>query len=336
MNTNVDDKVLDRVRKLLNLSRDGGASEAEAALAAEHAERLMREHGISVALAEMRGEQGEARVREDDLDLAAHEKWMPQLMVTLAETCFCSVRLMTKSGGRTHGAGFEIIGRASAVATCRVTYEYLVQTVNRLARERSWDKEVRYFKRGVAERVAERLEAKHREEMEKQLREAERQREYYAAHPTSNALVVVLEDYAQKEQDLNCDMRNGWEPGTTARKREDRAKADEQASRQRAERIAKYVAELGVSREVADYMASGFSQQRAEELVNPPPETDKQRERRLERERRARQRLHRSWEKEDRKRDSASWQAGRRAGDDVSLDRQVEEQTTKHRRIGHE
>lgn len=43
------DKISDRIRKLLTLARDGGATEAEAARAMELATRLMLEHGISEA-----------------------------------------------------------------------------------------------------------------------------------------------------------------------------------------------------------------------------------------------------------------------------------------------
>src|SRR5215471_16998834 len=55
----VDPKVLERIAKLLNITEERGATEAEALNAAERAKRMMDDHGLSTAQVEAAGGVGE-------------------------------------------------------------------------------------------------------------------------------------------------------------------------------------------------------------------------------------------------------------------------------------
>lgn len=51
----VDPKIVGRIHKLMALARNGAATEAEAELALEHAQRMMQEYNLSIAEIEASG-----------------------------------------------------------------------------------------------------------------------------------------------------------------------------------------------------------------------------------------------------------------------------------------
>jgi len=334
--TAIDPRVIQRVRKLLALAADGGATEAEAQLAAEKAREIMAENGLSTATVEASGGAGEARL-DTRMSGLAGQWYQPPLMEAVCKACFVHVDRTYKNdrAGRTLGDGYRMIGRESGIATAQVLFEYLCQTIERMARETTGLSKPKWFRRGMSERLIERINARHEQALAEQARAA-REQNVRAQHPgsasTSNALVVVLEDYVQKEHDLNEDMRRGWPAGTTAANR-----AKEQAemaawsveyerkSRERRAATEKLVVELGVLWEVAAYMVAGFTREHAEELAAPPkPETEAQRRKREAKEERERQRSSRR--NEEHKRLSPEWRAGRVAAESVGLDPQIKNQ----------
>lgn len=346
----IDKKVLDRVRKLLALAADGGATEAEAQLASERARQIMAENGITNATIEMAGGQGEARTKNEAAGFVA-KPWMRKIMRALAKQAFVEVDY--ESGGmrwddeagqrKKFLGGWELWGRESAVATVRLMHEYLVRTVHRVARERGTPTD-EVFKEAMAGRIAERIEERHEQAMAQQAREA-REKNAAAAHPasasTGNALVVVLEDYAQKERDLNNDLRNGWAPGTSAEKRRVRELEVARAQAERDERLAERARQReawlneGIDSEVVEFMMDGFTRDRAEALVaeSKTPEAQRKREREEARRRREdeawSQRWQRRLEREAAKMSSPSYREGRRAGEHVGLDAQVNHKETR-------
>jgi hypothetical protein len=328
-------KIVERVRKLLALAEDGGATEAEAQLAAEKARELMAEHGLSTATVEAHGGQGEARAKVE-LQGKADKWWQPPLMEAICETCFVFVERKYRNdrAGRTLGAGYRMIGRESGVATAQVLFDYLCATVERATREHTVKLEKpKWFQRAMSERLQERIKERHEQAMQQQAKQA-RQANAAARHPASagTALVVVLEDYAQKERDLNEDARRGKQPGTTAREREEYEHRQLQRQQAYQQRHAEALA-MGLTEDEAYYYAAGYSVERAKELATPvtekKEETEAQRRKREEADERYRERYYRQRRFEENKRSSASWRAGREAGEKVGLDPQVGGSGTK-------
>lgn len=328
MQTTVDKKVLDRVRKLLALSVDGGATEGEASTAAEMARKIMADNGISNATIEASGGQGEGRTKDESRGRTG-KRWMRDIMEALCRQSF--VTADWHAGWRGKPGRWELWGRESAVITVKLMHEYLVRTVDRVARERgSATDEV--FKEAMGDRIAERIERRHAEEMNRQKRES--QAANSTASPGSNALVVVLEDYAQKERDLNTDLRDGLEPGETARRRLQRELEYQQRTAERENKRNALLAE-GLAELVVDLIMEGFTPERAHALADEyetPEYQEKARRQRAARENESKkwdEKWRRDQEKLAARRNSPSYRAGRSAGDSVGLDQQVDQRETK-------
>lgn len=343
MTAPVSNIVIDRIRKLMALTAERGATEAEATLASEHVQRLLSEHNLSMAIVEMDGGDtgtGGKRTREGVSHRQVY-KWQRELMVQLAELNFCKplIRFQSRGWGKPDVFnGYDLIGRADNVTTTKVMFEYLLQTIERLAREEVKDSSqffTRYahsFKEGCSDRIIARLQEQQRrivEEQERRVRE-EKARSSHPAAATYNALVVTITNVAQNENDLNNDVFNGWKSGTTAARRAkyeaERAQREEEGERLRAERRAAALTDdPNTPADVLRYMEMGFSRERAEEICKPAkPETEAQRRKREEREKRAYWRDRERTQRADKRLDGVGYRRGYDAGKDVSLNRQVD------------
>lgn len=335
----VDTKIVERVRKLLALSASGsGATENEASTAAAMAAALMEEHGLEMARVVAAGGEGESR-EDDTRSGGAFHYYQEELMGYVAESCFCYVETTwtTNAKGDRVRDGFRLIGRKSAVASARVLHDYLDKTIMRLSKEAK-PEVPKWFRRGMAERIGERLRDRHRETLRRQEAEAEAERERQrvrATHPgsapTGTALVVTLQDYQRDEEELNTDVRLGRAPGTTRKRREEaEAKAAETERRIGALQaeghsfnVAYWMVVSGNTLEEAQTReASVAARQAAQE--ESAPETEAQRARRLAREERRDERQREEWRREQRKRSSSSWRTGRQVAENVGLDKQVD------------
>ena len=58
MTAQIDRKTLDKIRKLMNLAKDGGATEGEASVAMEKAREIMATNNLSMAQLEASGKSG--------------------------------------------------------------------------------------------------------------------------------------------------------------------------------------------------------------------------------------------------------------------------------------
>lgn len=349
VNQTIDRKVIDRVKKLLALANDAGATEAEAALAGERARAIMAENGITNATIEASGGKGESRTKGTSSGYV-NKHWQREIMRALAKQSFVvadwrpgGVSVDWETGKRIKdNGGWDLFGRESAVVTVKLMYDYLVKTVHRSVREYSHAAD-EVYKEGMGTRIAERLAERHERALAEQAREA-REAKARQSHPgsaTANALVVVLTDYAQQELDLNNDMRMEWEPGTTARKRAEREAEQARLIAERDQRIKERQEERerlrseGIRDEVIELMLDGFSRERAEAMVAEDETPEAQRKKAKEAERSAkeeekwRERQNKRYEKWAEKQSSPSYRAGRRAGNDVGLDGQVGQSETK-------
>lgn len=375
----IDPKLVARIQKMLALSRDGGATEGEAQNAADMAARLMRDNNLSMATIEAAGgeaQEGSKRTKQASQGRAQYE-FQQQLMVACAEVNFCVVLLRQTSKydkwGDYKGArisGFSIIGREANVIATQQLFDYLMSTTERLAFEFvGSDNRMRLsrravsFKEGCAGRLGQRLRTRHEEALAEQAREA---RECNAAsqHPAAGggtALVVVMEDFAQGEEDRNTDFRLGRPEGTTAHKRLMSTKKAELDSavthalgahkgvtdRELLSALAQSAAEaqianLGLDKddeEVARILSQAVRWNvdahvaEAEGAAKWASMTDKQRQAAEEK---AQRESDRYWQRYQRqqdakweRRDHGAYSAGSAAGDRVGLDKQVQHGTSQ-------
>lgn len=350
-----DPGVIARIRKLMALTVQRGASEAEAEIATGHVQRLLAEHNLSMAAVEASGgSSGEhGRRTKETFSRRQVYKWQRDLMTAVAELNFCVAfpRWESRTGGPDIFDGYDLIGRIDNVATCRLMFDYLLHSIERLAREyvnndptQFFTRTAHSFKEGCSTRLTERLFDKHREIVEEQERKA-REEQAAARHPaaaSSNLPAIILKDIVQSEKDLNEDLRRGLEPGTTARRRQEQ---EEKSERQRLERERRFneALAMGHDQNIAYFYSHGWDIERAIELArvddnNEPakPETEAQRKRRIESEKRAGQRYEerqrRRKEREHRRLDRIAFCRGQEAGETVSLHRQVD--GTKRNKLG--
>lgn len=227
-NQSIDPKVLARLKKMLHLASHGSANEGEANNAAEIAQKIMLENNISMAMVDGHSDAPEGAARKKVKDEGnAKFAFQRELMAACAEVNFVFQEANYDYSGRYPKAtGYTLIGRESNVAATKVLFEYLFQTVDRLAEEFTGNASLissiagNSFREGCAARIGERLRERHRAQLAEQAREA-RERNAAARHPASNstALAVVMTDYAQDERDSNEDLRLGKPAGYTAHRR---------------------------------------------------------------------------------------------------------------------
>jgi hypothetical protein len=142
------EKLVDRIRKLLALAGNN-PSEAEAGAAMERAAALMAEHNLTLAEVETLGTENE-RIEERYQGKRARQTWARSIWGAVARLNLCLYYYQTPSteshlervaGGKTRWVGphtgdlHQLIGTRANVVSTQVMAQYLVDTVERLARE---------------------------------------------------------------------------------------------------------------------------------------------------------------------------------------------------------
>lgn len=341
--TDLNPKIIERIQKLLALANDGGATEAEAELAMAKALEMMLAHNLSIATIEASGGAKEGRAKERNSQNLMYP-WKRSLLESIAKVNFCHVSLLAKRtrSGQSIGAGYELIGRESNIVATKNMFSYLLDTIERLiVAEVGTSPQERFtrwshsFRLGCSDRLQSRLLLRHEEQLIAQMKAA-KEAEARGRHPasaTGNALVVVMRDFAQAEEDLNDDLRMGWNPGTTANNRERnnrQAQALQEAFTKRYNEIVEI--EPDIDRELARYLAKGWSRERAMQVLTPKHETPSARRRREEAEARANDRYWRAQDNRANKIDSSGYRKGQSSAEKVGLDGQVTHSPSK--RIG--
>lgn len=218
-------KVLDRVRKMLSLAEHTD-NEAEAALAAGRAAKLMEEHQLSEALVRLDDPQAkpepilrDARL-EPDAPMANRKRvaWKEAISGAVAKDLGVREFYWHQSywTGNSHRTVADVrgFGRETAIQTWRYTCEYLWRTIDELA-DQAWRNEgddepaigtVRAwknaFRAGCAQRVATRIYIN-------------RKAEHEAAKAHRDAVLATLDEAALRESTQNMP-----EPGYDATARE--------------------------------------------------------------------------------------------------------------------
>lgn len=337
MTNEINPNLIRKLQKMLKLAKDARTSEGDANAALNIAQELMREHNLTMAQVEGAGGQAEGRSKEENKLKSLMYPWRRDLLEVCAKVNFCYVQFTERQtkGGEWIKDGYILIGRKSNTVSTINMFDYLVQTIERLVIEEVGNhpgqRQSRYafsFRVGMKERLSERLQDRHQQAMDEQARKA-REANAQARHPSATpgtALVVVLQDYARTEADLNNDMLNGYEAGTTAKRRLEREARWAKEAQEEKAREAELIAS-GVSAALAHYMARGMSREKAEELCRPETAAErKKRERADERYWRSRDNAKR---REEARYDKAGLRAGYHRGADVGLDGQID-RSKKH------
>lgn len=310
--------VFSKIQKLLRLADAArNSSEAEATAAALKVQELLQEHGLTLAQIEAAGGESDGAPRTKQmLDRRARYDYQIKLMRHLAQNNFCMhlTRVVRNekalySGGRGKTSrNHLLVGRQMNVDVTISTYDYLIETITRLRNEAGYTgvtTDARNFMDGAVARITERLD--------EQRRAATKDKPAPAAANGSHRELVLADVYGS-EEDLNNDALYGFPAGTTAtRKAEAKRKQDEQAAHW------KELQEQGVEKWEAWYLAHGYGTEDAKFLGSKFNK----------RQRRGGGRGYRGghWtqgdEKHAQKVNSASYKAGRAAGDSIGLNSQV-------------
>lgn len=132
-----DDKVIERVRKLLALANDAGANEHEAGLALERAMSLLAAHNLSMD--EVQSQATDEEPTSDAVVVRYRENWRRTVCLGLGRLYFCRYyyeeRLVpgANTSNKQRGEGHVFVGLPHNVAVAREMATYLFSTVHRLA-----------------------------------------------------------------------------------------------------------------------------------------------------------------------------------------------------------
>jgi hypothetical protein len=178
--------LVDRIRKLLALAGNN-PSEREAAMAMERASALMAEHNLTMAQVETLGTDDE-RIEDQFIGEHKRQPWVRSIWDAVAELNFCFFVY------RVYDEQYFLIGARANVETTKIMVAYLVQTVERLARELG---EGRAFRTGCADRLVRRLIA---------LRLQRMQAAATSQSASTGTKLPALADVYQRHGDANRDL----------------------------------------------------------------------------------------------------------------------------------
>jgi hypothetical protein len=196
-NNSEKDRVLARVKKMLNLANDAGASEGERDNALRMAHATLAKHNLSMAEASQADtSRGEARIEETAKNIGY--PWARQAAHAVAGLFFCKYFYMdvyTATGKpRSDACRHFFVGRESNATTAREMAIYVLQSIlreanrRRVAEQQTWTWHTSFCK-GAAARVRVRCSML-RDEAEK----ADAARA--AASPSSGTSLVLASLYA--------------------------------------------------------------------------------------------------------------------------------------------
>lgn len=135
----VDDAILKRIRALLGMSR-GNANENEAALFAQKAQEMLTAYNLDLSDVEKSASGGV--IEDGDLMTSSSNPWRRSLATAISRLYFCDyywghVRFMTETRKRGYRRGdkHHFIGLPHNVVVAKEMFVYLVDTIERLAKE---------------------------------------------------------------------------------------------------------------------------------------------------------------------------------------------------------
>ena len=168
--TEEKESVLKRIQKLLQMSTENGASENEAMLAADKAQKLLQEHNLSIA--DIKDDSQVEPMESEDVEVD-RDLWKGYIRNATAKLYFCSTYFTTKLD--THYKRVKVVtfvGRKSNRMVATEMCKYFINTVERLADEEfrevpgsraAINKMAHAFKQGAASKLSSRLKKRYEE-----------------------------------------------------------------------------------------------------------------------------------------------------------------------------
>lgn len=157
-----DSKILSKIRKLLAMANDPGASENEVMVASRKAQKLMMEHNITESNIQLNlSDFGADDILDNNEVGYEKESFARGILHSLAEQYMCKLLILT--GYRNSVRGYRIVGELGNVELVKESYTIVVEKFRSLAEPRYKE----YYKKTKAE-VKELLgywDAKHAEKM---------------------------------------------------------------------------------------------------------------------------------------------------------------------------
>lgn len=124
------EKIIDRVKKMLALGNNEGATEAERETALRMAYNLLAKHNLTMS--DLPSDQIEAR--EKTCVTLSADKWARNVANSAAELFFCSYHYQrTNTSGKDH---HFFVGKQSNVVTAQHVAEYLIRSIKKEATKR--------------------------------------------------------------------------------------------------------------------------------------------------------------------------------------------------------
>ena len=158
------ESVLKRIQKLLKMSTENGASENEAMLAADKAQKLLQEHNLSIS--DLKDEDQVEPMDSEDVEVD-RDLWKGYIRGATAKLYFCKTYTTMKLDKHYRRVKvITFVGRKSNRMVATEMCKYFINTVDRLAAEEfrevpgsraSINKMSHAFKQGCASRLQRRL-----------------------------------------------------------------------------------------------------------------------------------------------------------------------------------
>jgi hypothetical protein len=236
----VEQKVLDRIQKLLNMASHKETPPAEAANAARMAQDLLLQHGLSADVVGEASTEGSG-AREDTKQRGGTYKYQRKLWGAIAELNFCmywcarmwGLHDFRKNSGREmrHGYAFKhrLVGKRVNIAATKAMAGYLEEAIHRITLE--WCQKGKHgyysamataFKEGMASDFVDRLKQRRRHLMkEEERKQADAERQANDSATVSTATGLTIATLAKSEEQANYDFIHG--DGAWARSKADMA-----------------------------------------------------------------------------------------------------------------
>lgn len=158
------ESVLKRIQKLLQMSTENGASENEAMLAADKAQKLLQEHNLSIS--DLKDDEQVEPIDSEDVEVE-RDIWKGYIRSATAKLYFCKTYTSHKLDKHYRKVKvITFVGRKSNRMVATEMCKYFINTVERLAAEEfrevpgsraSINKMSHAFKQGCAGRLQRRL-----------------------------------------------------------------------------------------------------------------------------------------------------------------------------------
>ena len=168
--TEEKESVLKRIQKLLKMSTENGASENEAMLAADKAQKLLQEHNLSIA--DLKDEDQVEPMDSEDVEVD-RDLWKSYIRNATAKLYFCKTYTTMKLDTRYKRVKvITFVGRKSNRMVATEMCKYFINTVERLADEEfrevpgsraAINKMAHAFKQGAASKLSSRLNDRYNE-----------------------------------------------------------------------------------------------------------------------------------------------------------------------------